>query len=249
MRTLEGLRVVVTRATHQVEELAQPLRELGAEVILLPAIAIEPPSDPEPLRRAAAEANNYDWIIFASANAIRAFVAELPFSPAQCGARVATVGSATRRIAEEQGFSVSVVPEQYVAESLVAALGMENLDGRRVLIPSAAVTRDVVARELRGLGARVNVVEAYRNVVPAGAAERAAEIFSEPYPDWVTFASSSAVENLARLVSPDVLQRVKIASIGPITSETVRARGLRVAAEASKHTAKGLAVAICAALQ
>jgi uroporphyrinogen III methyltransferase / synthase len=242
---LAGVRIVVTRAAHQAEELARPLRDLGAQVILLPVIDIGSPSDPEPLRNAAAHSNRYDWIIFTSANAIRAFVVELPFPVPMCTARTATVGVATRRIAEEHGFTISLTPQTYTAEALVEAFGEEDLSGKQILIPSAAITRDVVATELRRRGARVDVVEAYRNVLPRDAASRATEIFREPFPDWVTFASSSAVDNLVRLVGADTLRHVKIASIGPITSETARARGLEVAAEANLQTVEGLIEVLC----
>ncbi len=103
MPTLEGLRIVVTRAAHQAEELAQPLRELGAEVILLPAIGIAPPSDPEPLRQAAARCDEYDWIIFTSANTIQPFIRELRQPAGRCKSRIATIGAATREIAEAGG--------------------------------------------------------------------------------------------------------------------------------------------------
>lgn len=239
------MRVVVTRAAHQAEELARPLRELGAEVILIPVIGIAAPADPGPLREAAARANEYDWIIFSSANAITAFLAELPHSPAECKAHVATVGAATRDAAEGFGFAVALTPERYVAESLVEAFAGQDINGRRILIPSAAVTRDVIPGELRKRGARVDVVEAYRNVVPPEAADRSADVFREPYPDWIAFASSSAVDNLVRLIGSEALRQVKIATIGPVTSDTVRKHGLEVAAEAAVHTVEGLVNAIC----
>ncbi len=243
---LAGLRIVVTRATHQAEELANPLRDLGAEVILAPVIGIAAPADPAPLREAAAQCDEYDWLIFTSANAVTAFAAELPQPHMSCRARVAAIGSATREAAEKNGFTVAVVPAEYVAESLAESLGSEDLTGQRILIPSAAVTRDIVPQALRKLGARVEPVEAYRNVIPSGAEERLAEVFRNPYPDWVTFASSSAAENTCKLAGFEALQKVKIAAIGPITSATVRKLGLTVAAEARLHTAAGLVEAICA---
>jgi uroporphyrinogen-III synthase len=242
--SLAGQRIVVTRAVDQAEELARPLRELGAEVILVPAIAIVGPADSAPLREAAAQCDSYDWIIFSSANAVLFFAAELPLPRVSCRARVATVGAATRQAAEEQGFVVSLMPEKYVAESLVEALSDEDLGGRRVLIPSAAVTRDVLRNELRKRGAVVDVVEAYRNVLPADLRERAEAVFREPYPDWATFTSSSAFENLLAVVDAEKLRQVRIATIGPVTSETVRKYGFTVAAEASPHTVEGLVAGI-----
>lgn len=244
MRTLQGLRVIVTRAAHQGEELAASLRVLGAEVILLPLIGIAPPLNPEPLRQAAVRSNEYDWIIFTSANAVDAFAAQLPEPPPIWKARIATVGAATRHAAEERGFRVYLTPTAYVAESLIEALSGEDLNHRRVLIPSAAVTRDLVPGELRKRGARVDVVEAYRNVIPPEAADKAAAVFQHPYPDWVLFASSSAVDNLVHLITVDQLRNTRIAAIGPITSETVRKHGLSVAAEAEVYTAQGLVEAL-----
>jgi uroporphyrinogen-III synthase len=238
MRSLNGLRIVVTRAAHQAEELAKPLRERGATPVLLPVIAIAPPADPAPLAEAIANIARYDWIVFTSANAISALGAQ-----PHARARVATVGAATRDVAEQRGWRVSVTPASYVAESLIEALGAEELAGRRVLIPSAAVTRDVVREELTRRGARVDVVEAYRNVVPPEAAAAAQAVFQPPYPDWVTFASSSAVENLVGLVG-NRLQHSKIASIGPVTSATIRKHSFEIHAEPAQHTILGLVQAI-----
>lgn len=245
MGVLDGVRVVVTRAVQQAEELARPLREHGADVILLPTIGIAPPTDPEPLRDAARKVNSYSWIIFTSANAVRVFAEELRTADVQATVpRVAVVGVATSKVAEEAGFTVSSVPEEYVAESLVRAFAQLDLGGARILIPSAAVTRDVVATALREQGAEVDVVEAYRNVAPSEATQLAASVFREPYPDWVTFASSSAVDNLVSVVGIDALRSAAIASIGPITSNTVRAYGLSVTAEAKEHTIAGLLEAL-----
>lgn len=238
------MRVVVTRAAHQAEELAAPLRELGAEVILLPVIDIAPPADPAALERAAADCNRYDWIVFSSVNAVDAFVRELPVSPPAVNARIATVGPATRDAAEEKGFRVNITPERYIAESLVEALGAEKLNGLRILLPSAAITRDVIAPELRKRGALVDVVEAYRNLLPAQAINEAEKVFREPYPEWVLFASSSAADNLVKLVGAGALRKTKIASIGPATSAAVRRHGLEPTVEAAPHTIEGLVKAV-----
>ncbi len=239
-RSLRGQRIVVTRARHQAEELAGPLRELGAEPILLPLIGIAPPDDKTALCNAAARVDDYDWIIFTSANAITSFVAELPDTGEWFRPRVATIGPATREVAEEYGFRVELTPEKYIAESLAEAFRGHPLDGKRILIPSAAVTRDVVPNELRNRGAEVEVVQAYQNVIPHEAAEQAARIFQEPLPDWITFASSSAVEHLVAVVSVEVVREMKTASIGPATSATAVKYGITVSAEALKHTVAGL---------
>ena len=239
-----GQRIVVTRAVHQAEELAAALRDLGATVILLPTIGIAPPVDLEPLQLAASRCNAYNWILFASVNAIEAFAAELSQPAALCKARIATIGAATREAAERRGFTVSVTPERYVAESLLKALDPADMQGLRVLIPSAAVTREVLAPELRRRGAEVTVVEAYRNITPAATERQAPLVFREPYPDWVTFTSSSAVENLVRITGVAPLAQSKIATIGPVTSETVRRFGLGVAIEAAVHSVPGMVSAL-----
>jgi uroporphyrinogen-III synthase len=235
------LRVVVTRAAHQAEELAAPLRASGAEVILLPVIGIAPPVDDEPLLCAVRDCDSYDWILFSSTNAVESFASRLANRPR---ARFATVGAATRQAAEERGLHVSITPPQYIAEALVQALDSEDLRGKRILIPSAAMTRDVIAPALRERGALVDVVEAYRNVVPAEAEAQAARVFRDPLPDWVTFASSSAVTNLVALIGGATLRRMKIASIGPATSATLRQHGLPPTAEAAEHTVRGLVKAV-----
>lgn len=238
------MRVVVTRAAHQAEELAAPLRALGAEVISLPMIGIAPPLDEEPIEKSARHANDYDWIVFTSANGVSAFGGRLEISPAELKARIAVVGAATRSVAEKCGFTVAVTPARYVAEALVDALGEKQLTGKRVLIPAADIARDVVPAELRRRGAQVDVVEAYRNILPTEAESLAHEIFRPPYPDWVTFASPSAVDNLVALIGVDELRHSKLASIGRVTSAAIRRYELDVAAEADPHTVDGLVRAV-----
>lgn len=247
MPGLAGLRIVITRAPHQAEELAHPLRDAGAEPILVPVIDIAPPDDPGPLREAAAELDSFDWIIFTSVNAVKAFAAELPVPRTGNHPHVAVIGTATCAAAEKAGFPVALRPDKYFAESLVSAFAAGSLNGKRILIPSAAVTRDVVPSELRKFGAEVTIVEAYRNVIPPAAAERVQQVFSSHLPDWVTFASSSAVNNLVALAGTGPLKFIQIASIGPLTSDAVRRHGLAVNVEANVQTTQGLVAALLAA--
>ncbi len=243
MSALSGLRIVITRATHQAEELARPLRELGADVLSLPAIEIGPPEDPQLLAQAAAQCDRYDWIIFSSVNAVEAFLAALPEGASYAG-KVATVGDATRRACEEHGLPVLLTPDHFVAESLVAAFADIDLHDHRILIPSAAVTRDVIPTELRRMGALVTVVEAYRNRVPEQAAEQVEALLREPYPDWITFASSSAVTNVVSLAGADRINQMHVASIGPVTSAAARRLGVHVSIEAHTHDVSGLVEAL-----
>jgi uroporphyrinogen-III synthase len=137
------------------------------------------------------------------------------------------------------------MPQQYVAESVVEAFRSERLQGKRVLLPRAAVARDLIPTELEKLGAHIDVVEAYRNVIPEDAAARAHEIFSAARkPEWITFTSSSTVSNCVAIAGREALEGIRIASIGPVTSATVRESGLEVDVEANDFTVDGLVQAI-----
>ena len=139
--------------------------------------------------------------------------------------------------------------KDYVAEGLLAAFSIYNLAGQRVLLPRAAVARDLVPVELAKRGAAVDVVEAYRTTTPAGARADAAGIFSvERKPDWITFTSSSTVRNLVAVAGSQALTGVKAASIGPVTSATALQLGIEVAVEASVFTVDGLIEAILQAV-
>jgi uroporphyrinogen III methyltransferase/synthase len=245
---LFGKRIVVTRAPDQAAEFSDRLRSLGAGAIELPVISIQPAADPAPLDRAIEQLASYDWLIFTSVNGVRFFLDRLDRSRhdlRSLKARICAIGPATRRAVENLHLKVDLMPEEYVAESLVKAFASEELAGKRILLPRAAVARDLIPTELARLGAKIDVVETYRNVIPADAARRAHEIFSAARkPDWVTFTSSSTVRNLLAAAGRTALEGVQIASIGPVTSETLRALGLHVDAQAKSYTLDGLIQAI-----
>jgi len=245
---LFGKKIVVTRAQDQAGELSGRLRSLGADAIELPVISIQPPEDSAPLDLAIAHLADYDWLIFTSVNGVRFFLEHLDRSPhdlRSLKAKICAIGPSTRRAIEDLHLKVDLMPAEYVAESLVAAFASEQLNGKRILLPRAAVARDVIPTELSKLGAQVDVVEAYRNVIPADAAARAQGIFSDDKkPDWITFTSSSTVDNTITAAGRDALNGVRIASIGPVTSNTVHKYGLAVDAEAKYYTLDGLIVAL-----
>ena len=245
---LFGRKIVVTRSSGQAAEFSERLRALGADAIELPVISIQPPENPGPIDQAIERLASYDWLIFTSVNGVRFFLDRLDTSRRDLRslkARICAIGPATRQAVENLHLKVDLMPEEYVAESLVKTLSEERLAGLRILLPRAAVARDLIPTELGKLGAQVDVVEAYRNVVPADAGSRAREIFSGANkPDWITFASSSAVKNLLTAAGRDALDGVRIASIGPVTSETARSNGLKVDVEAKQYTQDGLIAAI-----
>ena len=243
---LFGQRIVVTRDRRQSSQLAEPLEALGAEVLFAPVLEITSAADPGPLAAAIQQLESYDWLIFTSANGVRSFVEALDHSPRDLRAlrgKLCAIGPATRAELEALHLRVDVMPQEYVAESLVEALAAENLRGKCVLLPRAAVARDVVPDALRARGARVDVVEAYRTVVPADAAARV-QVALGRKPHWIAFTSSSTVKHFVALAGRAALAGMQIASIGPVTSQTARELGLDVQVEASPHTIEGLVAAI-----
>ncbi len=245
---LAGTRIVVTRARDQAGVLCARLTGLGAEVIEFPTIEIRAAEDYRPLDEAIGRLASYDWLIFTSANGVRFFLERLR----RCGAdlaslraRICAIGPATRRAVEALKLKVDLMPAEYVAESLVAAFASENLAGKRILLPRAGIARDVVPVELAARGAHVDVVEAYRTVVPEQAPALAAQIFAGARkPDWITFTSSSTVTNFVAAAGAASLDGVRVASIGPVTTATARQHGIQVTVEASRFTIDGLIEAI-----
>ncbi|MDE3166094.1 MAG: uroporphyrinogen-III C-methyltransferase [Acidobacteriota bacterium] len=243
---LFGKRIVVTRAAEQAGSLAAKLSALGAAAIEVPAIEIRPPADAAPLRRAVEELDAYDWLIFTSANGVRFFVEALDRSARDLRAiraRICAIGPATRDAVEALHLKVDLMGKEYVAEGLLEAFAAYAIAGARILLPRAAVARDLVPVELARRGARVDVVEAYRTVAPESLAQRIREVFAQRV-DLITFTSSSTVQNFVDAAGVDALRGVAAASIGPITSGTARSLGIEIAVEANPYTVDGLVRAI-----
>jgi len=243
---LFGKRIVVTRAKGQAEALAGRLHALGADVLELPTIELRPPADSGPLDRAITSLACYDWLIFTSANGVRFFLDLMDESDTDLRAirsRICAIGPATRAAIEALHLKVDLMGKEYVAEGLLEAFSAHDLAGKRVLLPRAAVARDVVPLELARRGAQVDVVEAYHTVAPEDLAARAKAVLARK-PHFVTFTSSSTVQNFVAVAGAGALEGVKTASIGPITSQTARSLGLTVAVEASPYTVDGLVEAI-----
>ncbi|HWG22113.1 MAG TPA: uroporphyrinogen-III synthase [Terracidiphilus sp.] len=245
-QALVGRRILVTRARHQAGKLSEGLRALGAEAVEVPVLEIQPPSSYAPLDGALRELNQFDWAIFTSANAVRALVeraAALGISPAEGKLPdVAAVGEATAEAARNAGFAVAVVPESYVAESLVESLA-GRVARKRLLLARAEIARDVIPDALRAAGADVDVVDAYRNALPESAPILLSEALNGGL-DAATFTSSSSAIHLGEAAALAGLRfplpGVAAVSIGPITSQTLRALGWEPAAEADPHDVAGL---------
>jgi uroporphyrinogen-III synthase len=256
---LRGWRILVTRARRQAGAFSAALRAEGATVISIPAIDIRPPRSYKPLDSALKKLHGYDWLILTSVNGADALFARVAKRRISTEAlqklRVAAIGPATRDALEQRGLRVHVMPKQYVAESVVEAL-RSKVKGKKVLLVRARVARDIIPAELRGAGAQVDVVEAYRTVVPAGSRKLLRAMLASPKarPDAITFTSSSTARNFVALLNNDLLGKTRaarklldgmvLASIGPVTSATLREIGVRAEVEAREFTTAGLVRAL-----
>ncbi|MEY2508383.1 MAG: uroporphyrinogen methyltransferase / synthase [Verrucomicrobiota bacterium] len=247
-RPLFGKRIVVTRTRTQAGVLTQQLRGLGADVIELPTIRIEPPTDLRAFAELVQDAHAYDWLVFTSPNGVSAFFDlfyKLYDDAREIGAaRIAAIGPATAQRLKDFHMHVDLQPEEFVAESLVRefrkAGGLENL---RVLIARAEKARDLLPKELSALGAIVDEGFAYRTVPETRDDIGARRRLLEEGADLITFTSSSTVENFLALGLPWP-PKMQLASIGPVTSKTARDHGLEVAVEARRHDIPGLVEAV-----
>lgn len=251
---LAGRRILVTRARAQAGALTTQLESLGASVVEMPAIEIEP-LDPGPLRGALASLAEYQWVAFTSQNAVRLVFEELAReggrdARAFGAARAIAVGPKTAEALRARGLPVAVTPERYVAEGVLDALrGRDDIAGARVLYLAAEGARDVLPIGLRALGARVDVVPIYRSAPARVDAGDVRAQLERGEIDLVTFASASAVQNYTAAVGREAARRAPAASIGPVTSEAVRREGIPLAVEAVEHTTPGLVAAIADALR
>ena len=265
--------MLVGRARHQAGALSAELRKRGAQVLEIPFIEIRKPRSFRPLDSALRNLDTYDWLILTSVNGVEAMwnritktLVQSPWESGPSGPRsahkksralvrdshrlrIAAIGPATRKAIEQRRVKVDIMPKEYVAESVVRSL-KGKVKGKRVLLVRAKVARDVIPRELRKAGAHVDVVEAYETVVPGSSRRRLQAALKNPKkrPDVVTFTSSSTVKNFVELLGKrrksSLLEGVHTASIGPVTSTTLRELGLPVDIAAREFTIPGLVTAV-----
>lgn len=247
-RPLFGKRVLVTRGRGQADVLSQALAEVGAEAVELPAIEIAPRVPRGRLREALGrlERGEYEWLIFTSANGVDVFFDALRREARDARslgrAAVCAIGPATSEALRRHGIVADLVPARFIAEGIVEALAQRDVAGKRALWVRARGARRALALGLLRLGAQVDDLPLYRAEAPREVDAETLGRLRDGEIDVVTFASPSAVRNLAKLLRGDMsaLQMSRIATIGPVTSRAVRRLGLRVDLEAREHTIDGL---------
>jgi uroporphyrinogen III methyltransferase/synthase len=246
-RPLFGRRVVVTRARAQSSDLVERLAALGAATVEAPAIEITDPADGgKALDAAVAHLGDYDWLVLTSPNGARRLLDALDRAGldtrALGGVRLAAIGPGTAAALAGAHLRPDLVPERFVAESLLAAFPAPPAGGGRVLLARAAVARDVLPVGLADRGWEVDVVDAYRTEARPLDDRTAAAVAQA---EVVTFTSSSTVTNFLAALG-DRHRPSVVAAIGPVTAATAREHGLQVAVEADVHTIAGLVDALCA---
>ncbi|MEI8233842.1 MAG: uroporphyrinogen-III C-methyltransferase [Verrucomicrobiota bacterium] len=245
-KPLFGKRIVVTRSRAQAGALSDALRTLGADAYELPTLRIEPPANLLEFGQLVQECHTYDWIVFTSVNGVDAFF-QLFFKLYDDtreigGVRIAAIGPATAARLREFHLHIDLEPESFVSEAVAKAFAKDHtVENEKILIIRPEKARDVLSKELTQMGAIVDEAIAYRTVPETDLPGIAR--FREEGADLVTFASSSAVENFMALKLP-LPPGLQTASIGPVTSKTMRELGLRVDIEAKRHDIPGLTAAI-----
>jgi uroporphyrinogen III methyltransferase/synthase len=254
-RPLFGRKIVVTRTRDQASELVALLEEQGADCLEYSTINIEPVDDYSVLERELANTGACHWFIFTSLNAVTYFFRHLyelgMDARSLAGTRVAAVGRSTGEELRKYGIKADLLPEEFTGEGLAEALIATGVREKRIVIPRALVAREVLPEKLREAGAEVVVAPVYRNVPPQGRKERLREQLGAGKIDMVTFTSSSTVTNFLTMVDAasetelhELLDKVAIAAIGPITAKTVEEKGLKVAVQPETYTIADMVNAI-----
>jgi uroporphyrinogen III methyltransferase/synthase len=251
-KPLFGKGVLVTRSRTQASQLSVRLAELGARVFEFPTIQIEPADSYQPLDAAIDNLADYHWLIFTSVNGVEFFLDRLKNKGKDIrelkGIKLCAIGPATAQALEVLQLKLDYVPAEYRAEAIIEGLKHQGIQGRRVLIPRAQEAREILPEELVKLGARVEVVPAYKTVKAEGNAAEIRQLFQEKQVQIVTFASSSTVNNFVELLGKDnlaaLMDGVTVASIGPITAKTAEKHGLASQIMPQDYTIPALAEAI-----
>jgi uroporphyrinogen III methyltransferase/synthase len=251
-KPLFGKTIAVTRTREQASELVNRLSALGAECLECPTIRIVPPRDWSPLDSAIDRLDKYDWLVLTSVNGVNSFFNRLFEKGKDVRAlgklRTVTIGPATASRLRDFGFHSDIVPETYRAESIIEAFEKEPMEGQKILLPRAKEARPILPIEVRKMGATVDEIAVYETKQATESVDLLLNRLKDRSVDLVTFTSSSTVKNFKAALPEEqfesLVKRVKVASIGPITSDTARELGLHVDVEATEYTIPGLCDAI-----
>lgn len=251
-KPLHGKKILITRAREQSAEFSKQLKRLGAEVIELPTIEIVPPSSWKGVDRAIAQLRSYHWVIFTSANGVNFFFQRIrereKTREVLAGLKICAIGPATAEQLTKRGARIDYIPKEFVAESILRGFKRMGIGGKQILLARAKKARDVLPEGLRRMGARVDVVEAYRTIKPRGGAMRLKRLLKKKEVDVITFTSSSTVNHFIDLLKKEdvknLLKGVALACIGPITARTLKEAGLTVHIQPREYTIPGLTQAI-----
>jgi len=248
---LFGKNIVITRPEEQSEGFRELLLEQGASPISFPVIKTFPPESWDLLDTAINQLDSYHGLIFTSVNGVRYFIERLHFLDKDIrelkGVRLYAIGPKTEQAVRDLGIKVDVVPENYVAESLIESIGKEPLNGKRFLLPRATVARETLPNELRKSGAEIDVAPAYQTLPPKKVDPEILEKIKAGEIDVITFTASSTVDNFMNLIGKDSLSALKnvvIACIGPITAKTAEKHGLTPTVIPEKYTVDSLVLAL-----
>ena len=246
-RPLFGRRIAVTRTRQQAGGLLASLRELGADAYELPTIRIEPPADKTAFIEAMLDVRTYDWIVFTSPNGVEAFFTAFFAAHEDArdlgGTRIAVIGNGTAKKVREYHYAVDLIPEEFVAESLLKSFKELNVENLKMLLPRAAGAREMLAIELEDLGAIVDDVPVYQTVPETEDVSGGIRRFREEGADMITFTSASTADHFMALGLP-LPVGLKTASIGPVTSSEMKKLGLPIDLEANQHDIPGLVASI-----
>jgi len=251
-KPLFGKRILVTRALEQAGEFSKLLESHGAEPITFPTIKTVPPLAWKGLDRAIKRLSSYDWAIFTSVNGVRYFFERLRKSGKDLrelkGVKVCAIGPMTEKAVRALNIKVDLIPKEYRAEAIIAALGKRNIKGKRFLLARAQKAREVLPVEIEARGGTIDVVAAYRTVRPEKEAGELKKLLVNGRIDIVTFTSSSTVTNFLSLFKKaevrELLKDVRIACIGPITADTAKSYGLNADIMPKEYTIPALTVAM-----
>lgn len=250
-KPLQGKTVVVTRARAQASELVRQLKEKGAQVIEFPTIQIEPPGDPLRIDQEISRLRQYDWVVFTSVNGVHFFFERVKHLGKDArifsGIQIAVVGEATAQALAERGLTADLVPRDFTSRSLFESLDKRKaIQGKKFLLARADIAPRDLKEALEKKGAQVTEIEAYRTKRSAGDSKELLDSLQKGKIDYVTFTSSSTVQNFFDPFPKALRKKVhsQLVSIGPVTTKTLRQYGFRPTKEAKTHTIEGLVNAL-----